>query len=79
MHHKGVEMGDMGYTPEDLEKQVEEKGDDGAKEKGIWCCVLDCARSKELAAVGVWKINKHTFGERTLKGALWCHHWKLCI
>ena len=48
-----METGDTGYASVDIEKEAEAKGDDGAKEKGFWCCGLDCARRKELAAARV--------------------------
>jgi hypothetical protein len=39
---EGVETGDTRYALDDIEKEAEAKEDDG-KEKGFWCCGLDCA------------------------------------
>lgn len=36
-----METGDTGYGPDDMEKEADAKGDDGAKEKGFWCCGLE--------------------------------------
>jgi hypothetical protein len=38
-----LETGDTGYAPDDIKKEEEEEKEEDGKEKGFWCCGLDCA------------------------------------